>query len=91
MEKESEMEIKKYVKKPLEIEAVQFLPGINSSQVAKWCGGKLRTLHGGTRLIIPTLEGDHSCKAWDYVIKGIKGEFYPCKREIFEESYEAVK
>ena len=39
-------------------------------------------------LYIETLEGDHLVREGDYVIKGIKGEFYPCKPEIFKELYE---
>lgn len=43
------------------------------------------------KLIIPTLEGDHETSVGDYIIKGIKGEFYPCKPDIFEATYEKVK
>lgn len=39
-------------------------------------------------LVIPTLEGDHLALENDYIIKGIKGEFYPCKPDIFEASYD---
>lgn len=41
-------------------------------------------------LVIPTLEGDHIADFDDYIIKGVKGEFYPCKPDIFEETYEKV-
>lgn len=41
-------------------------------------------------LIIPTLEGDHLAIEGDYVIRGVKGEFYPCKPDIFEATYEPV-
>jgi hypothetical protein len=41
-------------------------------------------------LIIKTFEGDHLAHIGDYIIKGVKGEFYPCKKEIFEETYEIV-
>ncbi len=40
--------------------------------------------------IIKTLEGDMRCQPGDWIIKGIKGEFYPCKPDIFEATYEAV-
>lgn len=43
------------------------------------------------RFIISTLEGLHWVDLGDYVIRGIKGEFYPCKPDIFEASYEKVK
>lgn len=39
---------------------------------------------------IETLEGAHRVNQWDWVIKGVKGEFYPCKPDIFEQTYEAV-
>lgn len=41
-------------------------------------------------LTIPTLEGDHIAKHGDWIIKGVKGEFYPCKPDIFEATYEPV-
>jgi hypothetical protein len=41
-------------------------------------------------LTIPTLEGDHTALHGDWIIKGVKGEFYPCKPDIFEATYEAV-
>ena len=41
-------------------------------------------------LIINTLEGDHLARQGDYIIKGIKGEFYPCKPDIFEQTYEKI-
>ena len=41
-------------------------------------------------LIIPTLEGEHWAKDGDYIIKGIQDEFYPCKPDIFEKTYEEV-
>lgn len=42
-------------------------------------------------LFIPTLEGTHAARPGDWIIKGIKGEFYPCKPNIFEATYEAVE
>ena len=42
-------------------------------------------------LYIETLEGDHKANTGDYIIKGVKGEFYPCKPDIFEMSYEEVE
>lgn len=40
---------------------------------------------------IHTLEGDHVCSEGDFIIKGVKGEFYPCKPDIFEATYEAAE
>jgi hypothetical protein len=42
-------------------------------------------------LTIPTLEGDHKAMPGDYIIKGIKNEFYPCKPDIFEMTYEPAE
>ena len=46
---------------------------------------------GDFDLYIETLEGDHKATKGDYIIKGVKGEFYPCKPDIFEMSYEEVE
>lgn len=42
-------------------------------------------------MIIPTLEGDMEASLGDYIIKGVNGEFYPCKPDIFEKTYEKYK
>ena len=42
-------------------------------------------------LIIKALEGEHLASIGDYIIKGVKGEFYPCKPDIFEQTYEELK
>jgi hypothetical protein len=42
-------------------------------------------------LTIPTLEGNHTASPGDWIIRGIRGEFYPCKPDIFEATYEAVE
>ena len=42
-------------------------------------------------IIIKTLEGSHLASSGDYIIKGVKGEFYPCKPDIFELTYELVE
>ncbi len=60
---------KKYIKKPIPIEAKQ-IPSV---------------------FIVQTKEGTMQGKAGDYLIKGIKGELYPCDKKIFEESYKEVK
>lgn len=41
-------------------------------------------------IMIKTLEGIMECRPYDYIIKGINGEFYPCKPDIFEKTYELV-
>jgi hypothetical protein len=84
------MEIFKYRKKPVVVEAVQFTKE-NFYSIAEW----VRASHTeqqltGWLITIPTLEGDMLAKEGDYIIKGIKGEFYPCKADIFIATYEQL-
>lgn len=76
-------------KKPVVIEArlYECLTYADSYELAGWCGGFVRTSEG---IVIPTLEGEMIASPGDWIIKGIKGEFYPCKPDIFEATYEAV-
>ena len=78
--------IKKYRKKPVEIEAVQWT-GYNIKEIADFTEGNMAITEDNL-LCIFTLEGIHLALVGDYVIKGIKGEFYPCKPDIFEQTYE---
>jgi hypothetical protein len=83
----------KYRKKPVIIEAMRYLSS-NAEDVAAWCSGSIRgtKLHSSEReLAIQTLEGEMRAIIGDYIIKGIKGEFYPCKSDIFELTYEEIK
>lgn len=81
-----------YRKKPVVIEAVQFDgSGPSCTEVALFVGTsrwKECTYDGGW---IPTLEGDMEFGPGDWIIKGVQGEFYPCKPDIFEATYEQVK
>lgn len=93
----------KFRKKPVVIEAVQlcwhnwqivceFLgdiispanPARNTEEYSDQCGEQRPFIE----LTIPTLEGAHVAKHGDWIIKGVKGEFYPCKPDIFEATYE---
>ena len=87
--KESEKDDMKYRKKPVVIEAVQF-NGRNSADIHEFCGDKVREPVGKDYLEIKTLEGIHIASTGDYIIKGVNGEFYPCKPDIFEKTYEKV-
>ena len=79
--------IKKYRKKPVVIEAVQWV-GNNLSDIETFIG---RTVDNKeTTLVIHTLEGDMEASIGDYIIKGVNGEFYPCKLDIFYKTYEEV-
>ena len=94
----------KYRKKPGEIEAIQW-NGKNHREMFDFLTNYEKTnefisasgenfyidhdkVKGG--LIIKTLEGEHIAAIGDYIIKGVKGEFYPCKPDIFEQTYEKV-
>lgn len=84
----------KYRKKPVVIEAMQ-IHSDNVSSVMLWMGGRGITSGGYDDNDMPfiqiaTLEGTMLAQIGDFVIKGIKGEFYPCKPDIFKASYEAV-
>ena len=93
----------KYIKKPIEIEALQWT-GENHRQMFNFLGGEdeeyitasginfyidFTKVDGG--LIIKTLEGEHIATIGDYIIKGVKEEYYPCKPDIFEMTYELIK
>jgi len=83
-----------YRKKPVVIEAVQYdgnfrcLDIFSIVEVGNIRLGKEED--GSPYLLIPTLEGDMKCSKGDYVIRGIRGEFYPCKPDIFEATYEKI-
>lgn len=86
----------KYRKKPVVIEAIQFtgLASLNK-MTNHWQKAFLDVADFDAdeekeNFFIETLEGNHCANLGDYIIKGIKGEFYPCKPDIFEASYEAA-
>lgn len=81
--------IKKYRKKPVVIEAVQWT-GENLDEIKEFCGEFFNYAHLGS-LSIFTLEGRHIASVRDYIIKGVAGEIYPCKPDIFEKTYEDVE
>jgi hypothetical protein len=81
-------EAKQYRKKPVVIEAMK-LGFDNAAEVASWCGGK--SIGGAIPAVfIETLEGTMRADVGDFLIRGVQGEFYPCKPDIFEATYEAV-
>jgi hypothetical protein len=88
-----------YRKKPVVIEAIQWdgtWDGMDTIN-ARW--PEMRTTHLSSHKSsktvrgwgIGTLEGYHKVSVGDYIIKGVKGEFYPCKPDIFEMTYESVE
>lgn len=87
--------IRRYTKRPIPIQAVQW-DGTNTAELLKFSRDIRFVYHENdtnkvaTQLYVHTLEGDLYAQLGDYIIKGIKGEVYPCAREIFEETYEEV-
>ncbi len=85
----------KYKKKPVVIEAWKW-DGKTLGDCIKFCTENglpafgMGHIKGQTGMIIPTLEGDHIAQSGDYIIKGVNGEYYPCKPDIFRKTYEAV-
>lgn len=83
----NETMVKKYRKKPIIVEAVQWT-GDNYEEIYEFTRGNCCLTVDDNELIIRTLEGDMQTKKGSYIIKGKAGEFYPCKKEIFEQTYE---
>lgn len=85
--------VKKYIKKPIVIEAIQWDGSTKRKlEIVDFMksGQYQESFFNPGELIIPTLEGDLTVSVGDFIIKGIKGEFYPCKPDIFEATYEEV-
>jgi hypothetical protein len=93
----------KFRKKPVEIEAMQlntnydsivncvefvFNIGMDSSMIGE--AATVKRVQDEQGFLIPTLEGEMKASFGDFIIKGVKGEFYPCKPDIFEMTYEPV-
>jgi hypothetical protein len=74
--------VRKYRKRPVVIEAEQWFPGVVHPAVEE---------HDHFGPHIHTLEGVHYVTASDFIIRGVKGEFYPCKADIFALTYEEVE
>jgi hypothetical protein len=85
----------KFRKKPVVIDAIKW-EGKGNYELAVFLGGNdwkhvLSTNISNEHLIIKTLEGKISASIGDWIIKGVNGEFYPCKPDIFEKTYEKVE
>ncbi len=76
----------KYRKRPVVIEAVQFT-GTNHEEVQRFDDSLVAKFH---EVPIQTLEGLMVAKKGDWIIRGVNGELYPCKPDIFDKTYEAV-
>ena len=93
--------IKKYCRKPIVVEAIQWT-GNNTDEVLEFGRGKIKhrqykyspngkDILYGEELYVETLEGELRANKGDYIIKGVRGEFYPCKPDIFEKIYEELE
>lgn len=95
----------RFRKKPVVIRAVQ-LNWRNWTEICEFLGGIINPDNPAEygdfsdtcneigpyiNIKIPTLEGIHTAKHGDWIIQGVLGEFYPCKPDIFEQTYEAVE
>jgi len=83
-----------YRKKPVVIEAIQFTEDpMSGSKIVEWSDHKVMHLTDDNIpcLIIDTLEGKMRGGINDFIIKGVNGEFYPCKPDIFEKTYDKVE
>lgn len=82
----------KFRKKPVVIDAVQWEATQKSWEEISNLGCPTKPGEMGSEsFLIPTLEGDMKASKGDYIIKGVNGEFYPCKPDIFEKTYEPVE
>lgn len=88
--------VQKFRKKPVVIEAIQFKNDGSSIVVSIqefMNNPNVRVEYNNgedIHILIKTLEGAMKCSINDFIIKGVNGEFYPCKPDIFEKTYEAV-
>ena len=84
--------MKNYRKKPIVIQAVQLTPS-NFAECLAICEDFSASVkptedHGPGEILIPTLEGVMRASVGDWILRGVKGEFYPCKPDIFAATYD---
>lgn len=79
----------RFRKKPIVVEAIQFT-GKNDAECIAFCPTAIDHPTPNPSLIIPTTEGDMLCSVGDWIIKGVAGEFYPCKPYVFQTTYDPV-
>lgn len=81
----------KFRKLPVVVDAVQFT-GDNWDELSEHFGDfEVDSVWvDGDNLVLVTLEGEMTAKVGDWIVRGVKGEFYPCKPDIFEQTYERV-
>lgn len=80
----------RFRKRPVDVDALLWT-GDNYAELVEWAGDGISQFgHTDKGLIVRTLEGDMLVSVGDWIIRGIAGEFYPCRPDIFEQTYEAV-
>lgn len=85
--------VRKFRKKPVMVEALRY-DGTNNEELEDFAESSIvfrDIMSDNMTVYIDTLEGEMKVSKGDYVIKGVKGEFYPCKPDIFDKSYEEVE
>lgn len=88
--------VKRYRTKPCEIEAIEFTRE-SYNEVVSFTDNKAKDLivekciNGKAYCKIETLEGDMIATEGDFIIKGLRGEFYPCNPDVFKKKYEVIK
>ena len=80
----------KYRKKAVVIEAVQ-LTHENNREIVEWSEGEVKETRHSTLMLIDTLEGQMQAHVGDYIVRGVNGEYHPCRPSIFEATYELVE
>lgn len=88
----------KFKKRPVVIEAIQWdgknrdeVLGFGNSGPSPLWGDDFKIDTSAKQVLILTLEGTHAANVGDWIIRGVRGEFYPCKPDIFEATYEKVE
>lgn len=79
-----------FKKKPVEIEAIQW-KGDNWDDIFKFTNKETSLLPTSEKILVDTLEGSMKANVGDWIIKGVTGEFYPCKPDIFDMTYDKVE
>lgn len=84
----------RYRKRPVEVEAELFTDNNSAERIVEWADGAVRAIYGRDgqvhHLEVETMEGTMLAPPGWYIIKGVQGEFYPCKETVFEQTYEKV-
>lgn len=90
-------EVKRYRQKPVIVEAMQFNKAEDYYDIREWSNSTMSKPYSYTFHIdkysigVETLEGRMVALFGDYIVRGVNGEFYPCKPDIFEQTYEEVE